>query len=262
MSTICKNCGQELPENVKFCTNCGEPVIWESICPACGEKVKSGAKFCTSCGAPLDKSEAAAEPAQPSNPVEAPATAEPSPEAEPPAPVSVPVADPVPVPPPTKQNQSQPTPPKDVALIWAYKKGRSIYKENVTVKLKSFHVKRECPFETECVDEEIPYTEIRLAEISPKSSVGILVLFGFEFFIFLALCIGLFSSGSTSSGLILLFVGFPIALLITFWLFRFDFRHQRLTLTKRDGSKIILEANTKDMQALTIIKEQIESMNQ
>ncbi len=53
MSTVCKNCGQELPENVKFCTNCGKPVVREPICPACGEKVKPGAKFCSECGAPI-----------------------------------------------------------------------------------------------------------------------------------------------------------------------------------------------------------------
>ncbi len=51
----CANCGTALPENAKFCLQCGAKV--ESAeelvtCPKCGEKVANG-RFCLNCGAPL-----------------------------------------------------------------------------------------------------------------------------------------------------------------------------------------------------------------
>lgn len=52
----CPNCGNELPDNVKFCMECGTKIVsladHEMICPACGKKTSKG-KFCMECGQPL-----------------------------------------------------------------------------------------------------------------------------------------------------------------------------------------------------------------
>lgn len=52
----CPNCGNELPDNVKFCLECGTKIVsladHEMICPACGKKTSKG-KFCMECGQPL-----------------------------------------------------------------------------------------------------------------------------------------------------------------------------------------------------------------
>ncbi len=53
----CTKCGATLPQNAKFCLECGEKVettsdVDEIVCPKCGAKVKQG-KFCLECGAPL-----------------------------------------------------------------------------------------------------------------------------------------------------------------------------------------------------------------
>ncbi len=52
----CQNCGKPLPENAKFCLECGTKVELlkedEMICPACGSKTHKG-KFCMECGASL-----------------------------------------------------------------------------------------------------------------------------------------------------------------------------------------------------------------
>ena len=49
----CPNCNSEVPENAKFCLECGEKIVLvgenEVICPACGEKTPKG-KFCMKCG--------------------------------------------------------------------------------------------------------------------------------------------------------------------------------------------------------------------
>ena len=54
---VCSQCGKELPENAKFCLECGgkaiEPLTEnETICSKCGKKVPK-AKFCLECGASL-----------------------------------------------------------------------------------------------------------------------------------------------------------------------------------------------------------------
>ncbi len=53
---ICPNCNAEVPENSKFCLECGAKIEIlaenEIICPACGEKTGKG-KFCMKCGASL-----------------------------------------------------------------------------------------------------------------------------------------------------------------------------------------------------------------
>lgn len=54
----CPKCGSELPENAKFCLECGAKIEVlsddEIICPVCGKKTPKG-KFCMECGAPLIK---------------------------------------------------------------------------------------------------------------------------------------------------------------------------------------------------------------
>ena len=47
----CAKCGADLPENAKFCLECGERVVAAGIivCPECGNTVAKG-KFCPECG--------------------------------------------------------------------------------------------------------------------------------------------------------------------------------------------------------------------
>ncbi len=54
----CAKCGTPLPQNAKFCLNCGEkvsaqPAASSIVCPKCGAQLPSGAKFCIECGASL-----------------------------------------------------------------------------------------------------------------------------------------------------------------------------------------------------------------
>lgn len=54
VKTVCSKCGFTLPQNTKFCPNCGEkvtPTIPEDmiVCPKCGQTVHKG-KFCPECG--------------------------------------------------------------------------------------------------------------------------------------------------------------------------------------------------------------------
>ncbi len=53
---VCSQCGNELPENAKFCLNCGTKVIPHDFitCPQCNHTVPKG-KFCVECGATLQK---------------------------------------------------------------------------------------------------------------------------------------------------------------------------------------------------------------
>ena len=47
----CAKCGADLPENAKFCLECGEKVVATGmvVCPECGNTVAKG-KFCPECG--------------------------------------------------------------------------------------------------------------------------------------------------------------------------------------------------------------------
>ena len=55
---VCPNCNSEVPENSKFCLECGTKIELlaenEIICPSCGRKTNKG-KFCMECGAALVK---------------------------------------------------------------------------------------------------------------------------------------------------------------------------------------------------------------
>jgi len=52
---LCPHCNSNVPENFKFCGNCGKPL--ENICPKCNTSLPAGFKFCGRCGTPLTKSE-------------------------------------------------------------------------------------------------------------------------------------------------------------------------------------------------------------
>lgn len=51
---VCSKCGAEIPEGMKFCGQCGAPVIREKICPNCGTKNDPKMNFCGQCGTKLD----------------------------------------------------------------------------------------------------------------------------------------------------------------------------------------------------------------
>ncbi len=49
----CKECGYELRKGIKFCPDCGKPVLYDSykiICDNCHEEVDKDSKFCSKCG--------------------------------------------------------------------------------------------------------------------------------------------------------------------------------------------------------------------
>ena len=57
---FCKNCGNELDDDAKFCTNCGENVlnsIPQKYCIHCGNILEEDAVFCTKCGNKTIKAE-------------------------------------------------------------------------------------------------------------------------------------------------------------------------------------------------------------
>ena len=56
MKRICEQCGAELLDGAKYCTNCGKEYKEEKMCPNCNAPIKDGAKFCTKCGCNLEKS--------------------------------------------------------------------------------------------------------------------------------------------------------------------------------------------------------------
>ncbi|MBR0085626.1 MAG: zinc ribbon domain-containing protein [Lachnospiraceae bacterium] len=48
---ICAKCGEEIPDNSKFCLNCGAKVMKApKYCPNCGTELPGKSKFCLNCG--------------------------------------------------------------------------------------------------------------------------------------------------------------------------------------------------------------------
>jgi class 3 adenylate cyclase len=68
----CVSCGFENPEGLKFCEECGTPLL--RVCPSCGQQVRPTAKFCGACGTGLP-GQAAAPPSVPQDvhPAQSPA---------------------------------------------------------------------------------------------------------------------------------------------------------------------------------------------
>ena len=56
----CAQCGAESPAGMKFCGQCGAPLV--STCPSCGADNPPTHKFCGHCGNPLVSSERARVP--------------------------------------------------------------------------------------------------------------------------------------------------------------------------------------------------------
>ncbi len=50
---VCKKCGAEISNRVKFCPECGTSQV--DVCPKCKEPVHKGSKFCSNCGTSLLK---------------------------------------------------------------------------------------------------------------------------------------------------------------------------------------------------------------
>ena len=57
----CKNCGEEVRDEAKFCQNCGSEVVIEEdltgtkYCSNCGFEMPKATKFCPECGTPTEK---------------------------------------------------------------------------------------------------------------------------------------------------------------------------------------------------------------
>lgn len=48
---FCKNCGNQINDNVAVCVNCGAPKGYgENFCSNCGQPVPQGSAVCMSCG--------------------------------------------------------------------------------------------------------------------------------------------------------------------------------------------------------------------
>ncbi len=104
----CNNCGQEIKEGKKFCSNCGAPVPTAKKCPNCGTECKPGVKFCPECGTKL---QAEPVPTADDQPIEQPQPAPDTPEQTPPTNQPLPGN---PIPPAGKASQGQeagPVPP-------------------------------------------------------------------------------------------------------------------------------------------------------
>ncbi|MEM3357223.1 MAG: zinc-ribbon domain-containing protein, partial [Candidatus Bathyarchaeia archaeon] len=54
---VCPKCKAENPAGMKFCGNCGSPLVQQSgteiTCQKCGTKNPPGTKFCGNCGEKL-----------------------------------------------------------------------------------------------------------------------------------------------------------------------------------------------------------------
>lgn len=50
---ICPKCNREIPEGMKFCPSCGNPVPQKRHCSNCGNELIEGTRFCSKCGSPI-----------------------------------------------------------------------------------------------------------------------------------------------------------------------------------------------------------------
>ena len=64
MSYQCKKCGSAVPEDARFCSNCGEKVT-ALRCPNCGKRLPEDSAFCTYCGAKIATEQAVPSAPQP-----------------------------------------------------------------------------------------------------------------------------------------------------------------------------------------------------
>lgn len=105
---ICSQCNQEIPDGMKFCTNCGAKQVVRHVCPQCNREVQEGMRFCTNCGARVSgMPEQPVPPMAPVAPVQ-----EPAPPMAPVAPVQEPVPPMTPVAPvPPVTAPQTPVPP-------------------------------------------------------------------------------------------------------------------------------------------------------
>lgn len=55
---ICPKCNNSIPDDCKFCPDCGYKFPQLVTCTSCGyNKISEGSKFCPSCGSPLNREE-------------------------------------------------------------------------------------------------------------------------------------------------------------------------------------------------------------
>lgn len=52
---ICPKCHHEFEDNVKFCKDCGAPLVDQLTCPNCGEPITVNDTFCGNCGTQLQE---------------------------------------------------------------------------------------------------------------------------------------------------------------------------------------------------------------
>ena len=50
----CPNCGAQMADDSRYCTECGKELPQENVCPHCGASVNEGDVFCQSCGKNLN----------------------------------------------------------------------------------------------------------------------------------------------------------------------------------------------------------------
>ena len=55
MMAKCTNCGAEVTDKMKFCSECGTRVPTDKECPECNTRCAFSAKFCSECGHDFSK---------------------------------------------------------------------------------------------------------------------------------------------------------------------------------------------------------------
>jgi membrane protease subunit (stomatin/prohibitin family) len=57
-TTTCPDCQNAIPQNAKFCPQCGHQQLVFSQCAKCGKNLTPSAKFCSRCGQPAEEKQA------------------------------------------------------------------------------------------------------------------------------------------------------------------------------------------------------------